>query len=506
MENVSRRGFVAAGAAAGMAGMLSSMGMVAQAEEAQAAGEQAVALPCTNVKQVGDPSILNEYGQMDPVKFVTDVPESVLLDMLLTETQDVQDYTTPDGTVIPAVYIKLRNRINRYYCGIGAGVGTEANTGHEWDVFMKNWTEEEAQDFLDMPSHQWFTDMDLATVNGKPVEECLEKLNRFANRGLIFRRYVAGVPYFSVIGQLPGYWEIGQLVLANEGKEAEAAQFAVDCDLAMGNNMKYTFDNYRGITRVIPVSKDVVDGELVPYTDWEEHLKRHSSFVVVPCQCRQKKDLIADYLDGEERACRDVHPQDTCLSFGAVADYYKELGIGQELTYEEAVEKVKSNVDLGLIVDAELKRDGGTLCACHGDCCQLLGKMLLMYSLGKLPNQVELMTDYDLAYDTESCIKCGLCAQRCPMMAVAPNDEGYMMANDICVRCGQCALVCPQQARRLKPRELSHTFALPEDSVDQAREMGLIRMALGRIRDFDGTNGDEIYWEPEDIAAGLGNK
>lgn len=516
MTDISRRSFLQ-GSALGVAGILGPLAIthagVAVADEATPAATEEVApsqdgktysiaenyeLPSVNIKQPGDPSILNIFGQIDPVKYVTDIPRSQLHDLLLDEEQDVADYTTPDGVVIPAVYIKLRNRANRMWGGIGAGVGTENNTGHEWDVFMKNWTEEEAQATVDAPGYQWFVVNDLCQINGKSYDENRKVLDAIADKGLLWRRYVGSQPQYYIMGQLPGYWEIGQMELVAQGKEEEAAQFAADCALAMGNGVKYIFDGYRPITRIMPASGDIIEGDWAPFTNWEETLKQFDSFVIAPCQCRQKKDLLADYLGGEERACRHDHYQETCLNFGAVADYYKEIGIGVPVTQEEAIQRVKDSVAMGLVVDGELKRDGGTYCACHSDCCQLLGKMNLMYQAGKVPTCIEFVSDYDLLYNKDACIMCGQCEQRCPMFSITEGEDGFYQMNEMCIRCGQCATVCPQGARKLQARPREETMGYTWDAVENGVEYAMIRMAQGRIRDFNGSNGDEIYPEPEE--------
>ncbi len=48
---------------------------------------------------------------------------------------------------------------------------------------------------------------------------------------------------------------------------------------------------------------------------------------------------------------------------------------------------------------------------------------------------------------TDKCIKCGLCAQQCPMNSegecIKEGDSKYEINPDICISCGTCAAVCP---------------------------------------------------------------
>jgi pyruvate ferredoxin oxidoreductase delta subunit len=46
-------------------------------------------------------------------------------------------------------------------------------------------------------------------------------------------------------------------------------------------------------------------------------------------------------------------------------------------------------------------------------------------------------------YDTDKCIKCGLCSIFCPEGCIEPNEEGFFEANLFyCKGCGICAREC----------------------------------------------------------------
>ena len=46
----------------------------------------------------------------------------------------------------------------------------------------------------------------------------------------------------------------------------------------------------------------------------------------------------------------------------------------------------------------------------------------------------------------ESCVKCGACADNCPVEAISEGDEKYVIDADICVNCGTCVDNCPVEA------------------------------------------------------------
>ena len=48
----------------------------------------------------------------------------------------------------------------------------------------------------------------------------------------------------------------------------------------------------------------------------------------------------------------------------------------------------------------------------------------------------------------ENCVKCGACAQRCPVGAI-PLDDPNQTNNELCINCMRCVQVCPADSRAL---------------------------------------------------------
>ena len=49
---------------------------------------------------------------------------------------------------------------------------------------------------------------------------------------------------------------------------------------------------------------------------------------------------------------------------------------------------------------------------------------------------------------SESCVKCGVCAQQCPVGAI-PLDDPSQTNNDLCINCMRCVQVCSASSRTL---------------------------------------------------------
>ena len=151
MDNLSRRSFLkgVGGVSLGM-GMMPIMGLLGL--ETQAKAEAAA-----------------EQG----LKYFANLNESdELLEAVKAESEVTSDLTMSNGTVIPAVYVRLRNRINR----IGQGIGSIPRA-NSYEMIMNLWSPEDAENYLKMPLHQMFTAGNYAAEAGITEEEAPKTWN-----------------------------------------------------------------------------------------------------------------------------------------------------------------------------------------------------------------------------------------------------------------------------------------------------------------------------------------
>jgi ferredoxin len=408
-------------------------------------------------------SALLPNGKYDPLRLATSLTDRELDFMLADEAEVTKDYTTPGGTVVPALYVRVRNRMNR----LGIGLGSLANEETGWNMVMENFAEDEAEAYLEMPMFNWFTVREYSNISHRSIEECKEIADKMAGHSLIIRTYRADIPYYSLMAPLWGMWEMNMDIYSkewcttfNEGLGADFALAAVNC--------------VRPVCHIVPISTDYVKGDLAPYTDWRETVETNEVFALSPCQCRLERDL----LDIAE-CTPEQHDRESCISLGEAAEYYIDRGIGRPITKEDALAKIQGNIDKGMIVEKLFSKKAEVICQCHSDCCKLLSTY---YALGGVGNMMENISAYNLDYDRSICIKCGSCVKQCPMIAISFDDEGFPQMDVKCVRCGQCASVCPVSARSLSAKD--KLLELPEDMLDDYQQFSRLRMAEGYIQDF----------------------
>ena len=395
------------------------------------------------------------------------------------------DFEAPDGTVVPAVWNKLRALVDTY----GFGVGSAKNGEADFSFFQMMFTEEEAQAYIEMPYGVLFTAADFAAASGRDEAACAQVCDTLANHGLLWRAVRAGVPYYHHAAMAHGMFEYNLDRYTEEGWMGKFATVFTFDETESGKN---GYDAGTSFYYAIPCDKDVVaDEQVLLHDDYEKIIARNPVIGVSPCQCRlaglvgggiEPPALFSEELvDYTMPTCG--HPLETCMSFGEEAQYYIDKGIARQIDQDEARSILKRSVDAGMVLQSAYTKDTEIICSCHGDCCGILSMYVALGAEGcaeasTLPN----FSHYNLLVDTEACLKCGLCASRCPMFAITQDEDGAPVVDAKCIRCGQCGLACPVGARKLAAKPADEYIELPSTLLEDYNLQAAYRFEQGLIK------------------------
>lgn len=206
------------------------------------------------------------------------------------------------------------------------------------------------------------------------------------------------------------------------------------------------------IHRVIPVNEVIkTELEIHPYNKAEEMIRNAKSWGVRECICRKQQGLLGE-------PCQ--YPTSVCLMFSAEKNAYEDSNKTKPISLNKALEILKEAEEAGLVHSSMNIANGQSyLCNCCTCCCGVLRAFMEF----KQPNAL-VKADYVLSVDTELCVGCGKCVDRCQFHALAIVDEKCSV-NNKCVGCGACAIVCPTEALSLVPRENGQKNKPPRNIV-----------------------------------------
>ncbi len=406
------------------------------------------------------------------------------------------DYTCADGTVIPAVFVKVRALINSY----GMGCGNTHEDG-AWEGILQSFSEDDAEMFISMPFGEKFTSIDLYEKTGRPLEECSELCDRLADEGFLCRfssnngTMYHQVPYFQGVIE----YQFTKVVEDTAYNPGVATSDMFSNPEAAINDMR---DGGTPTFYAIPCDKSVVADEegVLPFDDIEKVIMAKDKLAIAPCYCRYTtliKNGETDYPTFADFATAQFEDYfspvcdqrvETCLMMGDEAEFWIEQGWGREISREDAIRYMKRSADDGFILESCFSKDSATICSCHAKSCGIIAEWSALGGADEIgaANAFKQISHYMLEVDYDACAKCGTCANRCPLQAISMDGEvngetGVPKVNAMCFRCGQCAYVCPQHARKLAARPKDMNAELPRDFLDDANRKAAYRFEQGLI-------------------------
>ena len=115
----------------------------------------------------------------------------------------------------------------------------------------------------------------------------------------------------------------------------------------------------------------------------------------------------------------------------------------------------------GFTMGAETPQFVGT-CNCCGCCCGILRGTT---HLGL--QEAAQRSNYRAVVDPEACISCGACIERCPVDAIAEDENGKSKVERAkCIGCGVCVIGCPTDAIEMVPVSAEEWFHVPSSMAE----------------------------------------
>jgi Pyruvate/2-oxoacid:ferredoxin oxidoreductase delta subunit len=290
----------------------------------------------------------------------------------------------------------------------------------------------------------------IAEAMGKSEEEIATILEEMADKGLCMSRrdgdniLYAGPPF------VPGIFEFQFMRGTDTDRDRKLARLIHDYKAAVDRNRKPQEGVFPAM-RVITVDRTISAGNRIhTYDQVKSYIERSEPLAVSTCYCRHQGKL----LDEESHCGR---PDDVCLTLGRGAQFVIDRGLGRRIDKEEAMKVLDRSEEAGLVHCTNNRQEIDFLCNCCSCHCVILKNARAHPKPGLAVN-----SGFQPRWDSELCISCETCLERCPMNALKMDDQDRPHVNlDRCIGCGVCATGCLSEAIEMEERG-----GIPEPPVD----------------------------------------
>jgi ferredoxin len=340
------------------------------------------------------------------------------------------------------VYRKLQQRLDQYSMGF-----PPTKSGIEIRILRHLFSEKDADLFLAL-SPALETPEAVAARLERPVAEVAGQLEDMALRGLLFRLEKKGAVRYGAIPFVHGLFEFQvknlsrELALMVEQYENEGF------DRALQGSGGY-------FLRTIPIQKAVdTTQHIAAYEDAVALLREKDLIVVTDCICRKRTAMVGSSCGKELEAC---------FMFGSMGQYYLDRNMGRKIDVEEALAILTRCQEAGLVTQPATSQNPSGMCNCCGDCCGVLR------ALNRHPKPAEIIfSNYFARVESDECLGCAVCLDRCQMQALSLNEEGLAQINpDRCIGCGLCVTTCPSGAMKLVRKGEDQLRVPPTSNAEQ---------------------------------------
>ena len=347
------------------------------------------------------------------------------------------------------VYAQLREFLNKMPGGYPL-----TESGVEMKILKKLFTLEQAEITMKLtPMPEPLSQ--ISPRLGLSEAEAAEKLERMAKEGLILRLRAGEVAHYAAVSFVVGVYEFHLGTLDRELSEYMEEYFP------------YIAESWKSVgtkqLRVVPIEAALQDDkEVGTYARIRELVKDKQLISVAPCICAKEKELL-------DQPCS--RPQERCIQFDMAAEYYIENGLGRQITRDELMDLLKMGEEKALVISPGNSKEIMNICLCCGCCC---GFMRILKEFDRPADHCA--SPYRARIDSEACVMCGTCQDRCQIEAIKESDEAYEVEEARCIGCGLCVPTCPEEA--IAMAEKPDPPSIPDNPIDMnikiAQERGVM--------------------------------
>src|SRR5271157_3932408 len=216
-----------------------------------------------------------------------------------------------------------------------------------------------------------------------------------------------------------------------------------------------------GVLGVVPVRgslKPELMNTMEPHLDIDAHFQRHDRFLLIDCVCKREKELLHGH------SCK--LPMKRCGFVGLPP----QTPLGENVLNAEDASKLLAELEqmghvhlafYGFTMGAETPQFVGTCNCC--DCCCGVFQGKTMAGLSEGPQR----SNYRAVIDPEMCIACGVCQERCPVDAIADDENSKSKVERAkCIGCGVCVIGCTTDAIDMVPVSAEEWFHVPSSMAE----------------------------------------
>jgi NAD-dependent dihydropyrimidine dehydrogenase PreA subunit len=279
------------------------------------------------------------------------------------------------------------------------------------------------------------------------IEDLKTRLDKMVSKGAIHYKLVDGERYYA-----NAYLALG---IAEYQVNKLTKEYMKDfSDYALEAFAKEIFSTGIYQFRTVPIEKSITPELYIPSYEEVKTIIENSEgpVALINCICRQGHGLRGE-------PCKVTSRQETCLGFSNYAQIFIDEGWGRAITKKEALDIARKNEKDGLVFQAGNSKKPLFICSCCGCCCVILN------NLNILPRPAQFIsTNYYAQVNSELCIGCETCIERCNMNAIKLAKEKAKINLKRCIGCGNCVATCLQEAMKLiKKDELDVPPETPEE-------------------------------------------